>query len=226
MSTFSIRKQPLGDVKRPGDESPLLPPEIAGAVNLLAHPLAGAAAFSALGIGLASHAFGVWMGAVSGAAEMSGRLLSSLEGGGMPSDSGSFGRDRGSAEKRAASTARALIDDARSAAAGTGVSGDAPAPTGVRPAGRSGETTFAGKDRQPQAIARPEAPDDLKAISGIGPKLEKVLNEFGIWTYAQIAGWEKAEIAWVNGQLSFNGRIERDDWIAQARTLAGNAARH
>ena len=54
----------------------MLPKEFTGPANLLGHPLAGAAAFSALGIGLASHAFGMWLGAVSGAAEISRRMLS------------------------------------------------------------------------------------------------------------------------------------------------------
>jgi NADH-quinone oxidoreductase subunit E len=227
MSTFPIRTAQPGEATRSKGESGLLPPEIAGAVSLLVNPLAGAAAFSALGIGLASHAFGVWMGAVSSAAEMSERLLASMEGG-MTSGRRSFGSDRGSAEKRAATTARALIADARSAApvAAAGISGDARAPAGARPTDTGSEPAPGGKDRLKQPVTRPAAPDDLKAISGIGPKLEKVLNGLGIFTYAQIAGWGKEDIARVNGQLSFNGRIERDDWIAQARTLAGNAVRH
>ena len=64
-----------------------------------------------------------------------------------------------------------------------------------------------------------------KAISGIGPKLEQVLNGLGIWTYAQIAGWTPAEIAWVDDRLGFTGRIGRDDWIGQAAALGGGKAR-
>ena len=67
----------------------------------------------------------------------------------------------------------------------------------------------------------PKKADDLKAISGIGPKLEKVLNELGVWTYAQIAAWTREEIAWVDDYLSFKGRIGRDDWIGQAVKLSG-----
>ncbi len=52
-----------------------MPKELAGTVNLMVHPVAGAAAFSALSLGLASHVFGVWVGAVVGAAEASQRLL-------------------------------------------------------------------------------------------------------------------------------------------------------
>ena len=57
----------------------LLPKELASAVNLMAHPAGSMAAVSALGLGLAGHAFGVWMGAVAGAAEASQRLLAHLE---------------------------------------------------------------------------------------------------------------------------------------------------
>lgn len=74
--------------------------------------------------------------------------------------------------------------------------------------------------RRPKKTDKPAAPDDLKLISGVGPKLEKVLNGLGVWTYAQIAAWGREEIAWVDDYLAFNGRIERDRWIAQAGALA------
>lgn len=57
----------------------LLPKELACTVNLMAHPAGGVAAVSALGLGLAGHAFGVWMGALAGAAEASQRLFAHLE---------------------------------------------------------------------------------------------------------------------------------------------------
>ena len=53
-----------------------------------------------------------------------------------------------------------------------------PACAGDAPAGLMPEDF-----RQPKAMDRPAKPADLKAISGIGPKLEKVLNGLGIWTY-------------------------------------------
>ncbi|HUS54524.1 MAG TPA: NADH-quinone oxidoreductase subunit E [Thermohalobaculum sp.] len=69
--------------------------------------------------------------------------------------------------------------------------------------------------------ARGGKPDDLKLISGVGPKLEGVLNSLGFYHFDQIAAWTSADIAWVDARLKFKGRIERDGWIDQARTLCG-----
>lgn len=73
---------------------------------------------------------------------------------------------------------------------------------------------------RPVAMERPEAVDDLKLISGVGPKIEATLHELGIFTYKQVASWKKAEREWVDGYLSFHGRIEREDWVKQAKALA------
>ncbi|WP_439142554.1 50S ribosomal protein L21 [Planktotalea sp.] len=68
--------------------------------------------------------------------------------------------------------------------------------------------------------ARGGQPDDLKKISGVGPKLEGVLHEIGVFHFDQIAAWGPAEISYMDDRLSFKGRIERDDWIAQATQFA------
>jgi NADH-quinone oxidoreductase subunit E len=73
---------------------------------------------------------------------------------------------------------------------------------------------------RPAAVAKPEQADDLKLISGVGPKIEAILHELGIFTFAQVASWKKAEREWVDDYLSFSGRIERDDWQKQAKALA------
>src|SRR5690606_16081600 len=75
------------------------------------------------------------------------------------------------------------------------------------------------KDR-PAGIERPAQPDDLQLISGVGPKNEAILHSLGIYTFAQIAAWTKAEREWVDGYLRFGGRIEREDWVRQAEALA------
>ncbi len=62
--------------------------------------------------------------------------------------------------------------------------------------------------------------DDLKLLSGVGPALEKKLNEAGVTSFAQIASWGDAEIADFGEKLSFKGRIEREGWVDQAKKLA------
>lgn len=62
--------------------------------------------------------------------------------------------------------------------------------------------------------------DDLKKIGGVGPKLEKTLNEAGVYHFWQIAEWGPEDIAFMDDKLSFKGRIERDGWIDQAKTFA------
>ncbi|CAN7339175.1 NADH-quinone oxidoreductase subunit E [Rhizobium sp. LjRoot254] len=73
---------------------------------------------------------------------------------------------------------------------------------------------------RPKGIEKPAAPDDLKLISGVGPKIEGILNGLGIFTYAQVASWQQNEREWVDGYLNFKGRIDRDDWVRQAKALA------
>lgn len=61
--------------------------------------------------------------------------------------------------------------------------------------------------------------DDLKRISGLGPKLEQMLHARGVTSYAAMAGWSAEDIARIDGELELDGRILRDDWVGQAKTL-------
>ena len=63
------------------------------------------------------------------------------------------------------------------------------------------------------------APDNLKRISGIGRVLEKVLNELGIFHLRQIADFSREDVDRVDDHLSFSGRIDREDWVGQAKIL-------
>ncbi len=79
------------------------------------------------------------------------------------------------------------------------------------------------KEAKPAAKAAPKAAkgaDDLKKLSGVGPVLEKKLNEAGITSYAQIASWKAKDIEEFDEKLSFKGRIEREGWVDQAKELA------
>jgi predicted flap endonuclease-1-like 5' DNA nuclease len=73
----------------------------------------------------------------------------------------------------------------------------------------------------PPGLERPEGePDDLQQISGIGPGIETTLHRLGIFHFRQIAAFTPENVAWVNQRLRFRGRIEREDWIGQAKRLA------
>jgi predicted flap endonuclease-1-like 5' DNA nuclease len=70
------------------------------------------------------------------------------------------------------------------------------------------------------AAARNGTPDDLKRIRGIGRQNEDRLNALGIFHFDQIAGWNAANCEWAGAFMSFPGRIEREDWVGQAKVLA------
>ncbi|MGA1830129.1 NADH-quinone oxidoreductase subunit E [Rhizobium wenxiniae] len=92
-------------------------------------------------------------------------------------------------------------------------------PVKAASATKSEKPSLEDKNR-PKGIEKPAEVDDLKLISGVGPKIEATLHELGIFTFAQVASWKKAEREWVDGYLNFKGRIERDDWLNQAKALA------
>ena len=67
--------------------------------------------------------------------------------------------------------------------------------------------------------------DDLKMIKGVGPAIEKTLNEIGIFRFEQIADMSEYDIDRVAKRLrGFHSRIYREDWIGQARDLLDQAA--
>ena len=65
-----------------------------------------------------------------------------------------------------------------------------------------------------------ENKDDLKKLSGVGPALEKTLNNAGIWSFDQVSKMTKKEYEIVDGLIGkFPGKAEKDDWAGQAREL-------
>lgn len=75
---------------------------------------------------------------------------------------------------------------------------------------------------KPAVLSAPknDAPDDLKRINGIGPKLETLCNSLGFYHFDQIAAWTADEVAWVDANLEgFKGRVTRDEWVKQAKAL-------
>jgi predicted flap endonuclease-1-like 5' DNA nuclease/septal ring factor EnvC (AmiA/AmiB activator) len=62
--------------------------------------------------------------------------------------------------------------------------------------------------------------DNLRLIKGIGPAIEKTLNELGIFRYHQIAEMTEYDVNRVAQRLKgFSSRIYREDWVGQARDL-------
>jgi small subunit ribosomal protein S2 len=70
-----------------------------------------------------------------------------------------------------------------------------------------------------QLTAPRGAPDDLTKLTGVGPQLEKKLNDAGIYHYWQLAAMKPEDVTKVDADLKLHGRIDRDNWVTQARTL-------
>jgi predicted flap endonuclease-1-like 5' DNA nuclease len=88
---------------------------------------------------------------------------------------------------------------------------------------------YQGADAAPRATAqskvlRSAQLEDLKRIRGIGVLIEKKLNQMGVVAYEQIANWTAQDIDRVSQSLDFKGRIERENWVEQARILASGGA--
>jgi predicted flap endonuclease-1-like 5' DNA nuclease len=72
----------------------------------------------------------------------------------------------------------------------------------------------------PPILAGIGEPDDLKLIVGVGPVLERMLHNLGVTTFRQIARWTERDVAEFDAKLpEFPGRIQRDQWVTQARAL-------
>ena len=94
---------------------------------------------------------------------------------------------------------------------------------GKKPSGRKAPGKKPATEKKtpaPKAATQTAAPaDDLSLISGVGPVLVKKLNEAGYTTFKQIAEMTPEQIAELDEKLNFKGRIERDQWVEQAKEL-------
>ena len=91
----------------------------------------------------------------------------------------------------------------------------------IKSAAQQRETKKPEQVQSVSAIAQIPAPkDDLKLITGVGPALEKKLQDVGITSFEQIANLSDLQIADLETNVvKFTGRINRDDWIGQAEQL-------
>lgn len=142
----------------------------------------------------------------------------------------------GGAESDAAGGDAAKSDAAGGDDAGGAVAyepSEAPAAPIVKPAtARGAPETVASEHEGPEPekpalldAPREGGPDDLTRIRGVGPALESMLHEMGVYHFEQIASWGPAEVAWVDENLhDFKGRVSRDDWVGQAKDLTARDA--
>lgn len=76
------------------------------------------------------------------------------------------------------------------------------------------------RDADDLAESKSAAPeDDVIRIDGVGPVIAEKLKAVGITLLSQVAGWTDKDIARLDEELDLKGRIERDDWVGQARKL-------
>ncbi|WP_112941545.1 MULTISPECIES: helix-hairpin-helix domain-containing protein [unclassified Rhizobium] len=167
---------------------------------MMVNPAAAMAAATAIGFGFSTQMVGAFFGALQGAMEASNKLAAVLDE--TPPEEPKPEIDvkpeniRPAAPKKTAERVKlAVVADKAEPVAKT-------------------KTVAAAKP-----AARGKKADDLKQISGVGPKLEQVLNAKGVRTLAEIAGWSDADVARFDAELGFDGRIARDGWVAQAKAL-------
>lgn len=96
-----------------------------------------------------------------------------------------------------------------------------PAAEAPKPAAKAADTSAMdarGRLSGPQGEA-----DDLKKIKGVGKVLEGKLHEAGIFHFWQVAALKADQITELEEEMSFPGRIGRDDWVSQAEEFAKEA---
>jgi NADH-quinone oxidoreductase subunit E len=172
---------------------------------LMVNPAAAMAAATAIGFGFSTQMAGAFFGALQGVMEASSKLAAALDE--TPPEEAKPEVDVKPENIRPASVEMAPAKTLRSKVK-----------LSVGPTAEPVVKAKAAPASKPATRARKS--DDLKLIAGIGPKLEQVLNAKGIRTLAEIAAWSDADVARVDAELGFDGRIARDGWVADARALS------
>lgn len=197
---------------------------------LMAHPVAAMAATTAIGFGIAGQMAGAMLGLMQTAAERAKVAMDEAaeraraEMAREKAVQDRAGQDRAGQERAAPVRAKPDLRVVPNAAPAETPKAKVTRETGVTPVAEvkpAQETPATGKKpARKTPAARAAKADDLKKISGIGPKLEQVLNGMGLRRYADIASLTDADAARIEAELGFSGRIARDGWVEQARALA------
>ncbi len=97
---------------------------------------------------------------------------------------------------------------------------------GAKPAAKAKAAKPAAAKAEAAPLAAPVAgkaaagkADDISLIGGVGPKMEKILHDNGITTFAQIAAWTADDVAKFDELCKPKGRIAREEWVDQAKEL-------
>lgn len=199
------------DKKGVADEAASFSNLAESSAKLFAEQAAAMAVFTAYGMSVATQMTGMMLGALRGPAQDQGRETTKPEAKPQAENKGNVVPLRPLQEskphapvKSPVAKAPVAIVAARKAAI-------------VKPvAGKVDSKALAPKAEGPS-----NANDDLKQIPGIGPRLEKVLNDRGIARFGDIAGLSKAALKKLDGELGLEGRVIRDDWAGQAKALSG-----
>lgn len=205
---------------------------------LVAHQAAAFAAAAAIGFSVTSQIAGAFFGALQGAVEASGKravepdvrdaVVSKEEPAVKKDEAGEAKPVKASPAVKPVVSKPVAAKPKPAVARPAGAKKAEPKPvvsaTPVTAAARSKAKVKAAKpvstDPAPSRGRKAAAKaDDLKRISGIGPKLEQVLNGRGVKRFADIAAWSDADIERIDAELGFDGRIRRDDWVGQAKAL-------
>ncbi len=148
-------------------------------------------------------------------------------GGGKSGNTGSAGASSGSSRSGNTGSGAASSGGGRSGNTGLGAANSGAGRSGNKGSGggNSGSNAASTHGNKPVSketlrfTNREAHADDLKKINGIGPAIEKDMNAMGVYNFKQIANFQQADIDNVNTALDFPGRIERDEWIPQAKRL-------
>jgi NADH-quinone oxidoreductase subunit E len=170
----------------------------------LVPPTAALAAATIIGFGLSTQVAGAFFGALQGAMDVANRFAAE--------------------QAEAAADEAKPPNDAAPVEATKQTKDAAPAAETLRVDGKAStvtpDTATTVKGKSKRNVKKTIEPSDLKRISGIGPKLEQLLNGLGIRSAAQISAWTQDEVERIDAALGVDGRIARDNWVAQAKKLA------
>lgn len=172
--------------------------------QLMTNPAAAMAAATAIGFGFSTQMAGAFWSAIHGAVEATNKFAAALD-------------------ESKVSAAPPEIDITSPVVAAPIVEVKPKTTRVTKAKAASAEVPVAAKSAPEKKVTRGRKAaakgDDLKRISGVGPKLETVLKQRGVNSFADIASWSDADVARIDAEFGFEGRIARDDWVGQASAL-------